>query len=188
MTGSDLDLLDRCRQRDEAAWRELVARYTRRVFGIAYRFTGRVDEAEDLTQEIFVKVYQGLDRFRETEGAFSTWLTAVARNQSIDHYRRRREDRLRRADDAALVEVLPSPQEGPELRLEREQRARLVHRGLRALPEDLRQPVILCDLEGVAYEEIARILQLPLGTEKSRINRGRLELAKRLRARIGGRA
>lgn len=188
MTPSDGDLVTRCRSGDEAAWRELVARHTRRVFGVAYRFTGRVDEAEDLTQEVFVKVYESLDRFREAAGAFPTWLVTVARNQAIDHYRRRRQERLRTTDDPAVLDVLPAPGSDSPLRaLERQERVSLIQRMLRALPEELRQPVILCDLEGMPYEEIASALGLPLGTVKSRINRGRLELAKRLRGRLGGR-
>jgi RNA polymerase sigma factor (sigma-70 family) len=180
---SDDDLLNQCRRGDQAAWRELVARHTRRVFGLAYRFTGRVDEAEDLTQEIFIKVYQTLDRYQAAQGAFASWLAAVARNQSIDHYRRRRQERLRRADDPAVIERMDSGEEGPLLSLERQERVRLVHRGLKALPLELREPLVLCDLQGLAYEEVAEALAIPLGTVKSRINRGRLELAKRLRSR-----
>ncbi len=183
MTETDEDLLARCRAGDEAAWQALVSRYTRRVFNLAYRFVGRVDEAEDLTQDIFVKVYQSLSRYRSEEGAFGTWLTTVARNQSIDNYRRRREERRRRVDDEAILDIVPSTQEGPHKSLEREERVRLVHQGLRALPPDLRQPIVLCDLQGLAYEEAANILAIPLGTVKSRINRGRLELAKRLLGR-----
>lgn len=163
---------------------DLVARHTRRVFNVAYRFVGRVDEAEDLTQEIFVKVYQSLDRYRPEHGRFETWLATVARNHAIDHYRRRREERLRQIDEGASgLEGMPSGQEGPLAALERKERAEAVHRGLRALPPDLRQPILLCDLQGMAYEEAARILDIPLGTVKSRINRGRLELAKRLLGR-----
>jgi len=160
-----------------------VARHTRKVFGLAYRFTGRVDEAEDLTQEVFIKVYQTLDRYRESDGPFGGWLMAVARNHAIDHYRRGRQERLRRSDDPAALETMPAREEHPIRGLEREERARLVHRGLRALPADLRLPLILCDLQGLPYEEIAAELQIPLGTVKSRINRARLELAKRLLAR-----
>jgi RNA polymerase sigma-70 factor (ECF subfamily) len=185
LSETDGNLLQRCRTGDETAWRDLVSRHTRRVFGVAYRFTGRVDEAEDLTQEIFVKVYQSLDRFRESEGAFPTWLTTVARNQAIDHYRRRREERTRRNDDPAVMERMASGGENPLARVERHERVQFVQRGLRALPPDLRQPLILFDLEGMPYEEIARLLSLPLGTVKSRINRGRLELAKRLLGRQG---
>jgi RNA polymerase sigma-70 factor (ECF subfamily) len=180
---SDDDLLTACRAGDDAAWRELVARHTRRVFGIAYRFTGRVDEAEDLTQEIFIKVYQTLDRYQTVHGAFGAWLGAVARNQAIDNYRRRRQEKLKKADDPAVIDRIDSGEEGPLLSLERQERVRLVHRGLKALPPDLREPLVLCDLQGLAYEEVAEALAIPLGTVKSRINRGRLELAKRLRSR-----
>jgi RNA polymerase sigma factor (sigma-70 family) len=183
LNDNDHDLLPRCRRGDEAAWRELVSLHTRRVFSLAYRFTGRVDEAEDLTQEIFVKVYQTLERYREGDGAFGAWLMAVARNHAIDHYRRRRRDALQKSEEPEVLDGMASGDEGPLLSLEREERVRLVHRGLRALPEDLRVPLILCDLQGVAYEEIARSLGIPLGTVKSRINRGRLELARRLVSR-----
>lgn len=183
MTDSDEELLDRCRSGDEAAWRELVSRHTRRVFNLAYRFVGRVDEAEDLTQDIFVKVYQSLHRYHASQGAFTTWLTTVARNQAIDDYRRRREEKKRRVDDDAVLDVVPSLQEGAQTSLERAERVRLVHQGLQALPSDLRQPIILCDLQGLAYEEAAETLHIPLGTVKSRINRGRLELARRLKDR-----
>ena len=185
LTESDSDLLQRCRAGDQPAWRELVARHTRRVFNLAYRFVGRVDEAEDLTQEVFIKVYQSLDRYRQVEGSFTTWLTTVARNQVIDNYRRRREEKRRRLDDPEILDVMASPEEGPLRGLEREERVEFVRRGLRALPADLREPLILCDLQGLPYQEVAGILQLPLGTVKSRINRGRLELARRLLGRRG---
>lgn len=180
---SDTGLLQRCRAGDEEAWRELVARHTRRVFNVAYRFVGRVDEAEDLTQEIFVKVYQSLERYRPEHGRFETWLGTVARNHAIDHYRRRKEERLRQVDEAAGMEAISSGDEGPLASLERKERVEAVHRGLRALPADLRQPILLCDLQGLAYDEAAHVLGIPLGTVKSRLNRGRLELAKRLLAR-----
>jgi RNA polymerase sigma-70 factor (ECF subfamily) len=186
LTTTDADLLPRCRAGDEAAWRELVTRHTRRVFGLAYRFTGRVDEAEDLTQEVFVKVYQTLGRYRESDGPFGGWLMAVARNHAIDNYRRRKQERLRRADDPAVLETVAARDEHPIAGLEREERSRLVHSGLRALPPDLRLPLVLCDLQGLPYEEIASALGIPLGTVKSRINRARVELAKRLLGRHRG--
>jgi RNA polymerase sigma-70 factor (ECF subfamily) len=183
LNDTDGDLVARCRRGDEGAWQELVGRHTRKVFALAYRFTGRVDEAEDLTQEVFVKVYQSLDRYREGDGAFGAWLSVLARNQAIDGYRRRRQEHLRRVEDPELLERMPDHDESALAGLERDERVRLVHRGLRALPPDLREPLILCDLQGLPYDEIAATLSLPLGTVKSRINRGRLELAKRLLSR-----
>ena len=183
LSESESDLLRQCREGSEPAWRELVSRYTRKVFGLAYRFTGRVDEAEDLTQEVFVKVYQTLDRFAETEGSFPAWLMTVARHHAIDHYRKRKEEHRRNADDPESLAFVASREEGAHKKLERAERVSLVHRGLRALPLDLREPLILCDLQGLPYDEASRALGIPLGTVKSRINRGRLELAKRLLGR-----
>ena len=183
LTTTDSDLLPACRGGDEAAWRSLVELHTRKVFGLAYRFTGRVDEAEDLTQEVFVKVYQTLHKYREADGPFGAWLMAVARNHAIDHHRRGRQERARRTEDPIVLETAPAREEHPIAGLEREERARLVHRGLRALPPELRLPLILCDLQGLSYDEIAKSLEVPLGTVKSRINRARLELAKRLLGR-----
>jgi len=174
------DLLRRCRDGDQAAWRELVSAHGRKVFNLAYRFVGRADEAEDIAQEIFVKVYRSLDRFRETEGSFASWLMTIARNHAIDRYRRGRDDRLHLADDPEAMAARPSPDEGPLQELEREERAQLVHRGLASLPATLRETLILCDLEGVSHEEAAASLGIPVGTVKSRLNRGRVELARRL--------
>ncbi len=183
MTTTDADLLPRCLGGDEAAWAELVRSHTRKVFGLAYRFTGKPEEAEDLTQEIFVKVYQTLHKYRESDGAFGAWLMALARNHAIDRYRRGRQERLRRDEDPLLLEKAQARSEHPALGLERDERAAIVHRGLRALPPDLRLPLVLCDLQGLAYGEIATRLGVPLGTVKSRINRARVELARRLVAR-----
>lgn len=178
-------LVRRCRAGDEAAWKELVARHARSVFGLAYRFVSRVDEAEDLTQEVFVRVYQALDKFREDQGAFRAWLLAVARNVAIDHYRKRREERLRQAGDQGMLEAMPAASDGPHRILERRERAEIVRRGLRALPRELRDPLVLYDLLGHPYEDVAVHLGIPLGTVKSRINRGRIELARRLAGRLG---
>jgi RNA polymerase sigma-70 factor, ECF subfamily len=183
VSDDDGELLRRCRNGDENAWRELVRKHTRRVFSIAYRFSGRVDEAEDLTQEVFVKVYQSLARYEPASGAFTTWLGTVARNHAIDLYRRKREERARVTGDSETLQALPDRAEAHDHAVEREERAQLVRRAVRALPPPLREALVLCDLQGMPYEEIAEALTLPLGTVKSRINRGRLELARRLLGR-----
>lgn len=186
MTASDDTLLaTRCLEGDQGAWTELVARHTGRVFAIAYKFCGRADVAEDLTQEIFVKVYQSLARFKPAEGKFDAWLGSVSRNHAIDHYRRTRQERQRREGSETALDSARSKDPTPMQSAERSERAALVHAGLRSLPEDLRDPIILCDLQGVSYEDAAESLGVPLGTVKSRLNRGRLELAKRLRDRLG---
>lgn len=148
------------------------------MFNIAYRFTGRGVDAEDLTQEIFVKVYQNLDRYQVGDGAFPAWLATVARHHAIDRYRRQRDER--RQADPEVLELLPAREESPVRALERAETVHLVHSGLRSLPRDLREVLVLCDLQEASYEEAAHALQVPLGTVKSRLNRGRLELAKRL--------
>jgi len=178
LSDSEHDLLPRCRRGDEAAWRELVALHTRRVFALAYRFAGRADEAEDLTQEVFVKVYQTLDRYREGEGSFNAWIMAVARNHAIDHYRRRRSDALRKAEEPEVLDRMASDDEGALRSLETQERVRLVHRGLQALPEELRVPLILCDLQGLPYAEIAQALQIPLGTVKTRLRSALIKIRK----------
>jgi len=185
LNDSDSQLLARCRAGDQAAWQVLVSRHARRVYGVVYRFTGRVDEAEDLTQEVFIKVFQNLERYRIEEGAFGAWLGTVARHQAIDRYRRRRDERFR--EDESTLESLPSREAGPLAELERDERVRLVQSGLKALPRDLRAVLVLCDLQGVSYEQAAQMLEVPLGTVKSRLNRGRLELAKRLMRRVEAR-
>lgn len=186
MSDIDPDLLQRCRDGDEAAWRALVAEHGRRVFNLAYRFMGRVDEAEDVTQEVFVKVYRSLDRFRPEDGSFPAWLMTVARHHAIDRYRRRREEQTHAVPGDPSATATASSEEGPLRALEREERRQLVHRGVRALPAALREPIILCDLEGLSQEEAAASLGIPVGTVKSRLNRGRLELARRLLSARGG--
>ena len=184
----DTHLVARCVQGDEGAWRELVERHTRRVFAIAYKFCGRVDQAEDLTQEIFVKVYQSLGRYRAEDGKFEAWFGSVSRNHAIDNYRRTREERARRHGDPAVIDFVASGAATPLEDLEKDERVALVRQGIGALPADLREPILLCDLQGLAYEEAAETLGIPLGTVKSRLNRGRLELAKRLSGRVRGMA
>lgn len=185
-TDIEASLVERCRLGEEAAWRELVSRHGRRVFAIAYRFVGRSAEAEELAQEIFVRVFRRIGDYREGQGTFSAWLGTLARHQAVDHYRRRRQERLREVGEGEQgLAGFPSPEGGPLRAFESDEAARLVHAGLRALPGELREPLVLCDLRGLAYDEAARLLEIPLGTVKSRVNRARLELARRLLARHG---
>jgi RNA polymerase sigma-70 factor (ECF subfamily) len=178
---ADADLVERCLQGDGTAWDILVRSYWRRVFNIAYKFVARFDEAEDLTQEIFVKLFDALATY-DRRASFDTWLTRVTRNLCIDRYRRRRrEERKFTADvdpDAIPLDALVSR---PDTTLERRDQISMVRRALAMLPETYRQVVALRDIHEWNYDEIARRLQLPEGTVKSRINRGRKELARHLR-------
>jgi RNA polymerase sigma-70 factor (ECF subfamily) len=176
----DAQLVQHCLQGDTAAWEELVHRHTRSVYNQCYRFTGRGSDAEDLSQEVFLRVYRTLGSYRSVQGAFATWLTRVTRNLLVDHYRRTRRDRLTDSLEDALpyVESKPSGGRSPEkLALGAELSAQ-VQGALMKLSPDLREAVILRDLQGLDYAEIQQIMEVPEGTVKSRINRGRIEMAK----------
>lgn len=157
-----------------------MQRYRRRVFHVAYQFVGRHDEAEDLTQEIFLKVFKALNTF-DRRANFSTWIVSISRNLCIDHYRRVRREREtvdRRVDASELSPVATGLD--PHGQLERFDRRALLRDALGALPETLRTAVMLRDIQELSYQEIAARLQVPDGTVKSRINRGRRELARQV--------
>jgi RNA polymerase sigma-70 factor (ECF subfamily) len=181
LQNTDADLVRGCLAGDHGAWEAIVRQYTQRIFNLAYRFTGRFDEAEDLTQEIFLKVYRTLNSYRPESGALVTWIVRVGRNHIIDHYRKFKTERTH-TDPLELeyekAEQNPTRYANPAQSLERQELSDRVHQCLLRVSEDLREAVILRDLEEFTYEEIADMLKLPLGTVKSRINRGRAELAR----------
>ncbi len=185
---SDAELIERGLRKDNTAWDQIVARFRRKIFHIAYKFTGKHDEAEDLTQEIFLKVFRSLEKFNR-DADFSTWLSSVARNYCIDHYRASKREREVLVEDLVAFDLAPSSSGNPHRALEERDRSSFVRRGLEMLPEKLREAVVLRDLQGLSYQEMADQLRLPEGTVKSRINRGREELARLLlRAQQPGRA
>lgn len=179
---TDNELIEQCRQRplvasSQAAWEEILRRYHRRVFGTAYKFTGRYEEAEDLTQEIFLRVFKSLDRFQR--GAdFGTWLYSVSRNHCIDHYRSGRREREAVVDRGIALEEFASGRFDPHRSLEARDNRQMLMGALEGLPPKLREAVLLRDIHGLSYVEIVERLRLPEGTVKSRINRGRLELGR----------
>jgi len=185
---SDSDLIARCLRKDNSAWDAIVVRYQRKVFHIAYKFTGKHDEAEDLTQDVFIKLFRSLDKFNR-DADFSTWLSSVARNYCIDHYRASKREREVLVEDLVAFDLAPaSPGSNPHRALEDRDRRSFLRRGLESLPAKLREAVVLRDLQGLSYQEMADQLQLPEGTVKSRINRGREELSRLLlRAQQPGR-
>jgi RNA polymerase sigma-70 factor (ECF subfamily) len=176
---SDAQLIERCLRKDNAAWEAIVARFRRKVFHISYKFTGKHDEAEDLTQEIFLKVFRSLDKFNQNAD-FSTWLSSVARNFCIDHYRASKREKEVLVDDLLAFDLAPGSSGNPHRALEDHDRRSFLRRGLELLPDKLREAVVLRDLQGLSYQEMAERLALPEGTVKSRINRGREELARLL--------
>jgi len=176
----DPRLIDRCLGGDDAAWEQVVARFKRKVFHIAYKFTGRHEAAEDLTQEVFLKVFKSLDKFNR-DADFSTWLSSVARNYCIDHYRASKREKEVVVEDLVAFDLAPaSVGSNPHRALEDRDRRSFLRKGLEALPEKLREAVVLRDLHGLSYQEMAERLHLPEGTVKSRINRGREELTRLL--------
>lgn len=180
---ADSLLVDRCLRGEEAAWEELVRANTRRVYAICYRFTGATEEAQDVTQEVFLRIFQSLKTFRAGEGSFTVWLTRLTRNMLIDHYRRSK--RHRNTD--SIEEQLPMLEEKAALgartdgMLAGREAGELLQAALQRLSPELREVVVLRDLEELEYREIAASLRIPEGTVKSRINRGRTELARVLR-------
>lgn len=176
----DAELIERCLRRDNSAWEQIVARYKRRVFHVSYKFTGRMADAEDLTQEIFLKVFKSLEKFNR-DADFSTWLSSVARNYCIDRYRARRREREVVVEDLLAFDLAPASSGNPHRVLEESDRRTFVREGINELPEKLRDAVRLRDLRGLSYQEMVTVLGVPEGTVKSRINRGREELARTLR-------
>ena len=174
-------VIQRCLHGDQSAWDLIVRQYWRKVFNVAYKFVGRHDEAEDLAQDIFLKVFKSLDTF-DRRANFQTWLISVSRNLCIDHYRSVRKERETINRDVDASELSPAaPDEGPVAAIEQRDRVMLLRQALAALPESLRTAVLMRDIQERSYQEIADTLRLPEGTVKSRINRGRTELARQIR-------
>jgi RNA polymerase sigma-70 factor (ECF subfamily) len=178
----DVDvLIERCLKGDQVAWDQIVRMHWRKVFNLAYKFVGRHDEAEDLTQDIFLKIFKALHTF-DRRANFQTWLISISRNLCIDHYRSVRKERETMAREVDSADLMPvSRERGPHAELEQIDLRQLIRQALAELPPALKEAVVLRDLQEFSYQEIADKLGLPEGTVKSRINRGRLELARQLR-------
>ncbi len=184
----------RCAGGDASAWNELARTQHRKVYGICYRFTGSASDAEDCTQDVFLKMYRAIGSFDPARGGFGTWLTTLTRNLLVDQYRRGRNDRATDSLDEPVGGEDDAPSKldrlqgggrtqeqhvsGLELRAQ-------IQMALKQVSPELREAVILRDLEDMDYKDIADVLGMPQGTVKSRISRGRAELA-RLLKRIEG--
>ncbi|HTW66791.1 MAG TPA: sigma-70 family RNA polymerase sigma factor [Bryobacteraceae bacterium] len=180
---ADLQLVERCLAGQQSAWEDLVRVHTRRVYSICYRFTNSDAEAQDLTQDVFLRVFKNLKSFRAGEGLFVVWLTRLTRNLLIDHYRRTRMERATESieDQATPLEETTGAIARTEGMLAGREASELLQGALQKLSPELRETVILRDLEELEYREIAQVLNVPEGTVKSRLNRGRAELARVLR-------
>jgi RNA polymerase sigma-70 factor (ECF subfamily) len=174
-------LIQRCLRGDQAAWERIVRLHWRKVFNVAYKFVGKHDEAEDLAQDIFLKIFKSLDTF-DRRANFQTWLISVSRNLCIDHYRSVRKERETIDRDVDASDLAPAAADaGPIAALEQRDRVSLLREALAALPDTLRTAVVMRDIQELSYQDIAGRLRLPEGTVKSRINRGRTELARQIR-------
>jgi RNA polymerase sigma-70 factor (ECF subfamily) len=175
------ELIERCLKGDQQAWEQIVRLHWRKVFNVAYKFVGKHDEAEDLTQDIFLKIFKSLDTF-DRRANFQTWLISVSRNLCIDHYRSVRKERETIDRDVDPGDLSPVSHEvSPYAALEQRDRVSLLREAMNELPESLRTAVLLRDIRELTYQEIADSLHLPEGTVKSRINRGRTELARQIK-------
>ena len=181
---ADAELVDRCLRGSDGAWERLVRTHSRLVYGACYRFTGSADEARDLTQDVFMRVFRSLHTYRSDSGAFKTWLVRLTRNLLIDNYRKtKKEQKVDSIEDQVYDLQQKSGLGGQADRALRSREAgELLQAGLAQLSPELREAVILRDLQEMEYKEIGDALDIPEGTVKSRINRGRRELARRLKA------
>jgi RNA polymerase sigma-70 factor, ECF subfamily len=179
----EASLVERCLCGEQGAWEELVKTHTKRVYGLCYRFTNRENEAQDLTQDVFLRVFKTLRSFRAGEGSFVVWLTRVTRNLLVDHYRRTKNERVTDAieEKLSVLEERTAQYSRTDGLLAGREAGELLQVALQRLSPELREAVILRDLQELEYREIARVLNVPEGTVKSRLNRGRAELARVLR-------
>ena len=182
-------LVRRCIAGDTAAWEEIVQRHHRRIYNLCYRFAGTAEDAQDLTQEVFIKMYRTLKSYDTSRGAFMTWVTTITRNLLVDHFRKSKQDRMtdsldapisEHEDAASLSDRIPDKSPSADAGVQSRETRETVHLALQKLSPELREAVVLRDLQDMDYREIATVLKIPEGTVKSRINRGRAELARLL--------
>ena len=181
-------IVRRCMDGDSGAWAELVRTHHKRVYGICYRFTGNPTDAEDLTQDVFLKVYSNLSSFDTSRGSLQVWITTMTRNLLVDNFRRTRNQRAtsslddgwESAEELKPIDRLTSRGISPHESAAQKELAKMVQDALAQVSVDLREAVILRDLQDMDYKEIAQVLGVPEGTVKSRISRGRAELARLL--------
>jgi RNA polymerase sigma-70 factor (ECF subfamily) len=181
-------IVRRCMDGDSGAWAELVRSHHRRVYGLCYRFTGNPADAEDLTQDVFLKIYSNLASFDTARGSLQVWITTMTRNLLVDNFRRTRNQRAtgsldegwESTEELRPVDRLTASGPSPHESAAQKELAKMVQNALARVSVELREAVILRDLQDMDYKEIAQVLGIPEGTVKSRISRGRAELARLL--------
>ncbi|HPR63449.1 MAG TPA: RNA polymerase sigma factor [Thermoanaerobaculia bacterium] len=172
---NDSILVERCLAGDETAWKSLVDRYARPVFSVCFQFTGNGHDAEDLTQEVFLKIYSNLHRYAPRY-PFLTWAMKIARNLCIDEYRRRKTERSFNHIGDEYLHLLSSSSDPHGETQQRDELNRALS-ALHRLPEESVAMILMRDLMGFSYDELSDIFEVPVGTVKSRLNRGRFAVA-----------
>ena len=181
-------IVRRCMDGDSGAWAEMVRAHHKRVYGLCYRFTGNAADAEDLTQDVFLKIYSNLASFDLTRGSLQVWITTMTRNLLVDNFRRTRHQRATGSlddgwddsEEMKPIDRLTATGSTPHELAAQKELAAMVQNALARVSVELREAVILRDLQDLDYKEIAQVLGIPEGTVKSRISRGRAELARLL--------
>jgi RNA polymerase sigma-70 factor (ECF subfamily) len=188
MIKSEADVIKRAQRGDPLAWEQLVRQHARRIYTLCYRFVGQADQAEKLTEDVFLWVFGNLNTHRPEMGSFLTWVVCITRNLLIDHYRKNKDesvtplfDEMGNLAEQGFLKATPAEPPRPQSEMVLKAREALLYRALQLLSPELREAVILRDLEAFDAEEIGAMLKIPEVTVKSRINRGRVDLAKFLK-------
>jgi len=186
MTDNDERLLiERCKQNDRAAFDELVRKYEKRVYNLAYRLSNHYDEANDISIDAFIRVFQAIKMFRG-DANFSTWLFRIVTNVYLDRRKRTRNkqhlslEEYIELEENTVARQIEDPSPTPAVAVEQNERTSLLQGAIVTLPHDQKAMILLYHTEGLSYEEIASVLELPIGTVKSRLNRARLKLREKL--------
>jgi RNA polymerase sigma-70 factor, ECF subfamily len=177
----DRELVQKAREGDRSAFNQLVLKYRNRVMGIATRMVGDRTDAEDLAQDVFVRVFHGLEAF-QGDALFSTWLYRIVANSCLNQRKKRSlRTRVHESLEATKL-ILPDSSSNPHILLERKELRAYVEKAIQALPREQKMVLVLRDIEGLSYEEIADCLELEIGTVRSRLHRARLHVQERLKA------
>jgi len=174
----DRALVERCLRKEPAAWEMIVNSHEKRVFNLCYRFTRHRDDAEEFTQEVFLRVYQNLKTFRADSGCLQNWILRLGKNLLIDSYRQKLRFRgTLGTEGLKQIDVEDQKTPSPYRATEQSENTLVLLSGLKSLSSDTRTAIILRELDGLSYDEIGRLMRAPVGTVKSRVSRGRLKLA-----------
>jgi RNA polymerase sigma-70 factor (ECF subfamily) len=184
-TTEEKALIERCKTGDLAAFNELVKKYEKQVYNFAYRLTGNYDDANDIAQDAFLRVYNAIGGFRG-DASFTTWLFRITTNVFLDDRKRARAhphsslDEYMDLEESSVARQVEDPSPTPQAMIEEQERGQILESAIRSLPEYQRAMVVLYHTQQKSYEEIAEIMDLPIGTVKSRLNRARLALKEKL--------